>query len=254
MIEEWSRNNKRRRERQLRSIKQGESGSGALQRPFGRGMEWTVDSPPSGDVFWKTLKPAQNKETRWLNQWLASGALLVLTFLVFHSTAPALKPAEQFVSDTFTRDFNFRGLAAWYKESVGGSPSIFPAFLEQKTRTSGMSWAAPVSGKTVLPFDDKRKGVVIRSDFRKPVNAAAEGWVIFTGYKEGLGNTVIVRHAAGDETWYGWLGRIDVKEKDWVKAGQKLGEVGGTGGQPLVYIALRQNSSFVNPAGVIPFD
>jgi stage IV sporulation protein FA len=122
------------------------------------------------------------------------------------------------------------------------------------TNPKNSIWIVPVRGVIVLPYDEKRKGIVIRTSTQAEVVAATEGWVTYAGYKDGLGNTIIIQHANGQETWYGWLQSLDVKEKDWVKSGQPIGRVGQTKGQSLVYIALKKDKKFINPSGVIPLE
>jgi stage IV sporulation protein FA len=65
---------------------------------------------------------------------------------------------------------------------------------------------------------------------------------------------VIIQHANGMETWYGWLQDLNVKEKDWVKGGQLIGQVAQTKGQSLIYFALKKENQFINPASVISFE
>lgn len=256
--EEWSQNIKKRREQQVRLIKQGVSTpsppSGSV--PFKEGKSpvdlTVVDSAP-----WNQgIKQKKKSDHRLVYQFMGAGFLFVLTFLVFQSSSPAIRPVEQFTVQVMTRDFNFSGMSQWYQEVVGTSPSILPAFLNKLEISKGTStsWAVPIKGTIVYPFDDKRKGVVVRTTPQSPINAAAEGWVVFAGQKEGLGNTVIIQHGNGRETWYGWLQEISVKEKDWVQKEQPIGKVGEKEGQPLVYVALKKEGEFIDPTGVILFE
>lgn len=261
MLREWSQNVRKRREKQVRLIKQGMVPPvNHSIRPWAR--EWEspkekFSDPAPWNRFVLEDEKFKKRERRFVFQVTASAILLVFTFLLFHSDHPAVKPAEQFVAEVMTRDFNFGGLSDWYRQYVGGDPGILPAFLknDQLDRQQTLPlWTVPVKGKIILPFDEKRKGLVIRTAARAEVVAAAEGWVTFAGHKEGLGNTVIIRHAGGRETWYGWLQNLDVKERDWVKSGERIGEVGETKGQSLIYVALKKDNQFVNPAGVIPLE
>ncbi len=250
---------KKRREKQVRSIKQQMDLSfNHPVRPWARSVPKERFSDPAP---WNRYFPEEEKfkkrERRLVIQATASAILLLFTFLLFHSDSPQVKPAEEFVTEVMTRDFNFAGLSDWYRQYVGGNPGVLPAF-QKNDRLEGQqtlpTWTGPVKGKTILPFDEKRKGIVIRTAARAKVVAAGEGWVTFAGHKEGLGNTVIIRHAGGRETLYGWLQNMDVEEKDWVKSGEKIGEVGETKGQSLIYFALKKDNQFVNPAGVIPLE
>jgi stage IV sporulation protein FA len=78
--------------------------------------------------------------------------------------------------------------------------------------------------------------------------------VTFAGYKKGFGNMIIVRHKGKSETRYGWLDDFKVKEKEWVKNGQVLGNVALTQGQPLLYFAIEKDGKYIDPSGVISFE
>lgn len=62
-----------------------------------------------------------------------------------------------------------------------------------------------------------------------PVSAANSGIVVFAGPLTIYGNTVIVDHGLGLQTFYAHLSRIDVKVGDRVERGQELGRTGTSG-------------------------
>lgn len=90
---------------------------------------------------------------------------------------------------------------------------------------------------------DIHHGVEFLNPRGTPVLAAADGEVVLAGddkrdmyglYKNFYGNLVVLQHdfPAYDEpvfTLYGHLSEIEVEEGDFVEAGEKIGEVGGTG-------------------------
>ncbi|GGE18600.1 hypothetical protein GCM10011571_20650 [Marinithermofilum abyssi] len=198
----------------------------------------------------------KRKEGRFLFQVFFAFILLSVTYLVFQSKVPASQQAQSFIREVMVRDYNFAGAARWYQEHVGGSPAILPAFLQNKSQPEKgkQVWVTPAKGKVIRPFDQEARGMVIRTNKEALVVAASEGWVVDAGKKEGLGMTVVIRHRDGKETWYGWLGNIRVKKKDWVKPRQLLGEVGNRGGESLLYFGMKQEDRFINPAAVISFD
>lgn len=82
------------------------------------------------------------------------------------------------------------------------------------------------------PFTEKHKfhkGIDIACDIGTKIVASAEGSVVFAGTKKGYGKTVIVEHRNGYRTLYGHLSKIQVKNGDVVKQGQKLALSGMTG-------------------------
>lgn len=257
---EWSRGISKRRQDRIRAIREGKGlpggGSGFRHRsqpkePVGKWDELPWNRP---GVWGKEGR--RKRESRLVMQTFFAFFLMTGTWLIFQSDAPSAKQAQSFISEVMNRDYNFQGVARWYEENIGGAPAILPAFREDRGKgdKKDSSWVAPVKGSLVQPFKKGERGVVIRTQPGSPVVAAAEGWVVETGEQEGLGKTVVLRHADGKETWYGWLKEIRVKKKDWVQPRQLVGEVGGRAGDPLLFFALRQGGDFVNPAGVVAFE
>ena len=62
-----------------------------------------------------------------------------------------------------------------------------------------------------------------------PVLAASGGRVIKACYNGGYGNYVLISHGSGFQTAYAHLRNFATKVGEYVKAGQKIGEVGSTG-------------------------
>jgi murein DD-endopeptidase MepM/ murein hydrolase activator NlpD len=79
------------------------------------------------------------------------------------------------------------------------------------------------------PVSDFHRGTDFEGNTGDPVTASANGKVVFAGALKIRGNTVIIDHGAGIFTSYLHLSRMDVKEGQVVKAGDKIGEVGATG-------------------------
>ncbi|PTX59400.1 stage IV sporulation protein FA [Melghirimyces profundicolus] len=266
-MREWSRGVSKRREKRVREIKEGkrfahpgDPGSGfrlpstkKQSHPAGKWDELPWNR--SGDWMGEGMR--KKKESRLLIQVFLSFFLLTGTYLVFQTQTPSARVAQAFIAEVMERDYNFEGVARWYERNIGSAPAFLPAF-EGKNSPSGdrkpVAWVAPLKGEVVRPYREGEKGVVIRATSNAPVVSAAEGWVVEAGPEKGLGQTVVIRHADGQESWYGWLGKIRVKEKDWVKARELLGEVGGRDGEPLLFFALKQGGEFVDPTGVVPIE
>jgi len=84
-----------------------------------------------------------------------------------------------------------------------------------------------------------------------PIKAAADGEVIFKGWKGGYGNTVMIRHANGVETLYGHMSAFSPADGR-VRAGEVIGFVGTTGrkNQSHLHYEARVNGQPVNPTTV----
>jgi murein DD-endopeptidase MepM/ murein hydrolase activator NlpD len=82
-----------------------------------------------------------------------------------------------------------------------------------------------------------------------PVAAAADGKVVFAGWKGGYGNYIELSHGGAYVTTYGHLSRIMARSGSRVSQGETIGLVGSTGlstGAHLDY-RMRQGSAYVNP-------
>ncbi|AZI14932.1 murein hydrolase activator EnvC [Avibacterium paragallinarum] len=115
----------------------------------------------------------------------------------------------------------------------------------------------PTTGKILNQFGStqmgelKWKGIVIKADSGKPVKAIANGRVILANWLQGYGLMIIIKHGDHDLSLYGYNQSISVKEGEFVSAGQKIAEVGATGGQANsgLYFEIRRKGIPVNPIG-----
>lgn len=259
-MNEWGQNNKKRRDQQVRMIKEGSptsiaSRSGIETIPWSQGIQRIHE----GNVQRGSGKTPWQKKL--LIQAIISSMLFVVVAILVNTHTSALNPAEKWVAQVMSRDFNFAGLERLYKQYAGEAPAILPTFLHNSPAVKVTAhpakaalWKAPATGDIFLPYEEQRKGLVLRTATHAEVTTPAEGWVIFVGNQVGLGNTVVIQHANGVETWYGWLQDVKVKEKGWVKGGQLLGFVNQTQGQSLLYLAVKKNNKFIDPTSVMDFE
>jgi murein DD-endopeptidase MepM/ murein hydrolase activator NlpD len=121
--------------------------------------------------------------------------------------------------------------------------------------SSGLIW--PVSGPVVSGFGMRwgrmHEGIDIAAGYGTPINAAASGTVIFSGWMSGYGNFVIIDHGGGMATAYGHQSSIAVGGGQTVSQGQVIGYVGCTGHcfGPHLHFEVRINGSPVDPLGYL---
>jgi len=113
----------------------------------------------------------------------------------------------------------------------------------------GIRLSYPTKGKITSEFSEANKGIDIAGKVGNPVQAAADGKVVYAGDSlRGYGNLVIVKHDNTYLTAYAHNSRLLVKEGDTVRKGQKIAEMGDTDAtSPKLHFELRVNGKPVNP-------
>lgn len=117
-----------------------------------------------------------------------------------------------------------------------------------------LSW--PVKGKIIHSYGEKRnqqqrwKGVVIAASGGSRVKSVARGKVEFSGWFNGYGYLVIIRHDNDYRSLYGYNRAIYVKTGQTVEAGSTIAAVGSSGGQQqnALYFEVRRKSRPRDPA------
>lgn len=123
----------------------------------------------------------------------------------------------------------------------------------------GKIFLSPVKGYYTSLFGDRvdpyyhdtafHTGVDIHGRMNQPMHASQAGMVMFTGWRDGYGNTIIIQHDKGYSTLYAHLTDITVKTGQWVKKKEKIGTVGSTGRStgPHVHFEIRRHDETINP-------
>lgn len=140
--------------------------------------------------------------------------------------------------------------------SAGGPPAVADATVNvgegvkravESVGASGLAAEAgapvvlrmPVEGRISSSFGLRRdpvhgghkhhRGLDIAAPRGTPIEAAASGTVVFSGWRRGYGNTVTIEHADGRRTRYAHADELLVSRGDVVEAGQTIAKVGSTG-------------------------
>jgi murein hydrolase activator len=118
----------------------------------------------------------------------------------------------------------------------------------------------PVSGTVVTTFGTQihprygtqveQKGIEIAADEGAPVCAIAAGRVVFEGWLEGYGKTVILDHGGGYFTLYAHASETLVTRGVTVAAGDRLARVGNTESivGSALYLEIRKGALALDPA------
>lgn len=93
------------------------------------------------------------------------------------------------------------------------------------------------------------EGTDLAGAYGSPIYATADGVVTHSGWENGYGNLVTIKHEFGLETRYGHMSKTRVKVGQKVSRGDRIGDMGNTGrstGTHLHY-EVRVNGTPVNP-------
>ncbi len=121
--------------------------------------------------------------------------------------------------------------------------------------SASLPWLWPTPGKVIETFDDPRnKGIDIAGNEGAPVQAAADGEVVYVGSAvRGYGNLVIVRHSDDFITAYAHNRKVLVAEKQSVKRGQAIAELGRSDAdRPKLHFEIRHQGKPVDPLKYLP--
>ena len=113
----------------------------------------------------------------------------------------------------------------------------------------------PVPGKVLQSFGEGRStGLVLAAAAGDPVNAAADGKVIFSGPgPRGYGNLIILKHDGDLLSVYAHGRSLLVKEGQSVRRGQKIAEAGDSGtDKPKLLFEVRRGGKPIDPIGLLP--
>lgn len=162
---------------------------------------------------------------------------LVLSFLVGGAATAAASEQQRIVG---------RGVPGVSDESTGGPRHRTVTALRSR-------W--PVRGPITSDFGPRRglarvhSGIDIAAEPGTLCRIAAAGTVVFAGWQNGYGKTVIVDHGHRIHTLYGHLSKIGVSRGQQVEQGAVLGSTGTTGhvSGPHLHYEILVNGRPVDP-------
>jgi len=149
-----------------------------------------------------------------------------------------------------------------------GAPSPGPGSSHNKTPDPGIMQGEeisdlqlPVRAPISSAFGVRRDPLSHQAKFHKGLDLSApegmkvvpalQGKVIYAGYMNGYGNTVVVQHSGELQTRYGHLGSVAVRVGDAVNSQDILGTVGSTGRStgPHLHSEVNRDGRADDPAG-----
>ena len=101
--------------------------------------------------------------------------------------------------------------------------------------------------------EDGHLGIDIAAASGTPVRAAADGIVMSAGWKDDLGNEIIIVHGNGFTTVYGHNKLLYITNREFVEKGQVIALLGNSGEStgPHLHFEIWKNLQPVNPRNYI---
>lgn len=118
-------------------------------------------------------------------------------------------------------------------------------------------WQWPTQGRLLSGFQGStglNKGIDIAGNLGQPVVAAASGQVVYSGTGlRGYGKLLIIKHNETFLSAYAHNHHLLVKEGDFVKAGQKIADMGSSGTDRVkLHFEIRRDGTPVDPMKYLP--
>ena len=129
-----------------------------------------------------------------------------------------------------TESLPFTMIKGWYEE-------LFGEVLPKSDNTQTV-----MSGKLVYKeIKDYQDGEVLTVSSKALVNSLASGVVVFSGEKDGYGNTVIIQGIDGADIWYGNLENVSVTLYDYIEEGTVIGSIK----DEFLYLVIKKDNEFI---------
>jgi murein DD-endopeptidase MepM/ murein hydrolase activator NlpD len=109
------------------------------------------------------------------------------------------------------------------------------------------------------PINGRHKhhhGIDIAAPKGTRIGAAASGKVLFAGWQNGYGNTVVIEHKDGRQTRYAHAHKLMVEPGDIVEGGQTIATVGSSGRStgPHLHFEVTDNGRSIDPLKILSND
>ncbi|MCA0992554.1 M23 family metallopeptidase [Pseudalkalibacillus hwajinpoensis] len=201
------------------------------------------------------IHPLFNKQS-FLMRAMIAACLFLGAGILFKAESDRLVPAQDYVTNMMAEEFQFASVKDWYEGNFGNPVALFPTSPETNSDAEAPVYALPASGKVLENFETTGKGIMVETVLSSGVEAIDAGVVTYAGDKEGIGQTVVLQHTDGSESWYGMLDSIDVSLYDFVQTKDQLGSVSNSedGKTGTFYFAIKKNEAFIDPLQVVPIE
>ena len=172
--------------------------------------------------------PSKSKR---LSKYITKFMLAVIFFLasiIFTNTSD--KNLLLYKEYVLTESLPFTKVKGWYEELFG---EVLPSNDNAQTVFDGKLVYKEIS--------DYQNGERLTVSSKSLVNSLASGIVVFSGEKDGFGNTVIIQGIDGADIWYGNLENISLNLYDYIEAGTVIGNTV----DEYLYLVIKKDNEYI---------
>ncbi|HEY4601173.1 MAG TPA: M23 family metallopeptidase [Cerasibacillus sp.] len=186
--------------------------------------------------------------------FVIKGVLSIVLFFgaafILQSESNRFLTMKEWTRSVLQDEFPFAKVNQWYQETFG-NPFLFSY---EKAITDQADVALPVSGNIKESFATNGKGVLIAPEHEETVAALKAGVIIFAGNDRSTDKTVVIQHADGSHTTYGFLSSLDVHLYQSVQEKERIGTFTPSKESEHVYFSVEKNNRYLDPLQVIHID
>lgn len=230
--------------------------SGLLSGCFGPTSVPVSDRTASVQKSTVPVRVVRNGETLYSIAWDSGSDPDELARINKINTPYRVRPGQKLVLSKTKKKTGAISNTTPLSRSNGSTTTTPKAVPKPKATLTAPSWRWPLSGEVVRSFAPGKgyKGIDISAPEGRTVRSAADGRVVYAGAGlRGYGRLVIVKHADQYLSAYAHNRRLNVAEGEFVKAGQKIAEVGRSSrNRPELHFEIRRNGKPLNPVRYLP--
>lgn len=179
----------------------------------------------------KDFNQKEHTKINHINKHITRFMLAIIFFLVsiiFTNTSD--KNLLLYKEYVLTESLPFTKIKGWYEE-------LFGEVLPKKDNAQTV-----FDGKLVYKeISDYQDGERLTVSNQSLVNSLTSGVVVFSGEKEGYGNTVIIQGIDGADIWYGNLENISLNLYDYIEAGTVIGNTK----DEYLYLVIKKDNEYI---------
>lgn len=198
----------------------------------------------------------KRKKSKMVPGFILKGILASILFLgtaiLLQTNNEILQKPKVVASNLLMNEFPFAKANLWYQETFGTPLALTPE--KDIVTPDKTAMALPVSGSISESFQANGEGVLITPEGKSNVSTLRAGVVIFAGSDPETNKTIVVQHADGSNSTYGFLSSTNVHLYQFVEGDQMIGEFVPTKESKNVYFAIEKNDEFMDPVKVTEVD